>query len=338
MRERFAMRLLAGCILCLFLPFSSAGAAEQKKERTEGTYEHYAILQEGFFRILFMREGEEAVPALDSNADGWPDFVEDVAAQLAMAHGVFCEAGGLPSPLLSPRYAGVRYIDVEIRGEKGMRGNKGLAYDEIVLRQDSQGAAADAAGAQRPKVRVLLIALSRDIDPKRNNSPAHEYFHQIQNGMTHFKNPWFYEGMARWSESALGAFRPKAKEQPLPLAAERLLSEAAYRERLFSASYAASDMLWAPLAALCPETRRALADDHPLLARRYSDGSPVLRNEDFSGIFMMKRVLEKLGEAENIPFTRFGYEKWTEANQRRAENNPFIAKAVEEAAAEPCPR
>lgn len=214
---RFFAAWMVLCLLPLSAGSSAASPVEEKGTLLARGYGAYSIWQQGFFRIRFMREGKEAVPPADANNNGCPDYVEDVAVQLTAAHHVFCRIAGLRSPLDSPRYAGVRYVDVVIRDKAAIGGRNGVAYDEPVLRPDPKGLPESVPDSDLPRVPVLVIAISRAIDPKMNPTPAHEYFHQIQNGMTHFKNPWFYEGMAAWAQTVAG----KEPAPPLSRAASR---------------------------------------------------------------------------------------------------------------------
>ena len=68
----------------------------------------------GVFRIIYYTQGEHAVPETDLNHNGIPDFVEDVALQLVVAHHIFCNLMGFPVPLNSSRYPGVQFVDFHI--------------------------------------------------------------------------------------------------------------------------------------------------------------------------------------------------------------------------------
>jgi hypothetical protein len=286
-----------------------------------------SVWQQGFFRIIYHTKGEHAVPSTDINANGVPDYVEDAATQLAVSHHIFCNIGGFQNPLESPRYAGANYLRVLVYNRARLKGASGLCFDEPSLAPDYSATPKDGARPALPRVRVITLWISHDIDPKKNLTPSHEYFHHIQNGMTHFKNPWYYEGMARWSEDALGV-RP---EFPLhdPL---RDIPHG-----LFAASYDAASMFWNPLSRLCANTDIPLPDDDPVLRFTYTNGKPVLRDRKFSGARLLREILERLAVLEKEPFLRYNYGDWSEANQRNQLNNPYIINAAREAATEVCP-
>ncbi len=335
LRKRHAALALLFLLLPLFP--SLAGSEDWNGTLLPVEQGGYNIWQQGFFRIKFMRTGNEAVPSKDANNNGCPDYVEDAGAQLAAAHHLFCHIAGFASPLESSRYAGVRHIYVVVRDKTALRGRNGLAFDEISLQPDTESAD-DGGTAREPRIPVLIIALSRDIDPKVNRTPTHEYFHQIQNGMTHIKNPWFYEGMAAWAERVPGSSTGGQISRVSPRQTlNSFLGDAGHKDQVFAASYGAAAMLWNPLAGLCSRANASLPEGDPVLALAYTDGSPVVRSPDLSGALLMRRVLDRLGELENVPFTRFAYGAWSEASQRAPGNNSFIVEALAGAVDELCP-
>jgi hypothetical protein len=283
------------------------------------------ILSQGFFRIKFYTEGEHAVPNTDVNKNGIPDFVEDVGRQLHVAHHVFCTLSGFRSPLQSPRYPRLAYVDVNIRSRVSMRKANGIAYDEAQSARDPSS----------PGARAIVITVAADITPPKNHTPTHEYFHQIQNGMTHFKNRWFYEGTARWSEDALGN-RPFVAADQTVLGGD--LSDSAGQNKLLGMSYDAAKAFWIPLANLCPAASIALPENDPVLDLKYSDGSPVMKDRVFTGAAMMKAALEEMAAIEKVPFDTYCYGKWTEDNQRNEKNNRYILEAVQRAMKRLCPQ
>jgi hypothetical protein len=303
-----------------------------------GTIRKFNVWQQGFFRIKFTREGEHAVPPEDLNNNGCPDFAENVARQLMVAHYVFCVLNGFLPPLESPRYAGARYVDVGIYGRSKVKG-AGVNFDEPGLAPDFAGLTEESAretpAAALPKARILSMGISRDIHITRNSTPAHEYFHHIQNGMNRFKNSWFYEGMARWSQDSLDFWKTHGKGGKNPL---ELLDDPQAVEELVALAYKAADVFWAPLARHCAEGSAPLPADDPVLNLTYVDGTPIMKDKIFIGARMMLAVLQEMGAAEGAAFTALGYESWTEANQRNPGNNAFILESARTAAGKICPR
>ena len=102
--------------------------------------------------------------------------------------------------------------------------------------ENKNGSAGDAiVNFHRPSdppegVEVVTIDLAAKL-PTRNLSPAHELFHVFQNGYSQFKNAWYYEGMARWSEDLLRAGAGRVGTLPV---------DAGALDGLFKQSYEAS--------------------------------------------------------------------------------------------------
>jgi len=241
-------------------------------------------------------------------------MVEDIATQLQVAHHIFCNIFGFPDPLDSPRYSNLKYIDVRVFSASRLSGAHGLAFD----------ASSPAADPEDLQARSLIIYILRDLDPKRNVTPAHEYFHQIQNGATYFKNSWYYEGMARWAEDALVIRAPvSADMQDL----EESLRDEAWLDVLYKSGYGAARLLWIPLAEAVNEDTNLPRDD-PILNMTYTDGSPVLSDFRFAGARFMRSLLIRLGQADQQAFVEQGYQSWSTQNRHDPANNGYIIEAI----------
>ena len=188
---------LIACAGAAFAIVSSHGAdcveSWPKWQQSRVALERHFVREE--FRIHYTFCGANALPAadqLDRDHDGVPDKIQNIALQLVTARRCYVEVLGLRHPFESPRYKGrVNFIDVNVwsLGDKN-----GSAGDAVV-------------NYHRPSdppegVEVVTIDLDAKLPP-RNLSPAHELFHVFQNGYSQFKNAWYYEGMARWSEDLL---------------------------------------------------------------------------------------------------------------------------------------
>jgi hypothetical protein len=202
----------------------------------------------------------------------------------------------------------VKCIDVNVWS----LGNKnGLAGDAIV-------------NYHRPSdppegIEVLTIDLSTKLPP-RNLSPAHELFHIFQNGYTLFKNPWYYEGTARWSEDLLRAGAGEAGTLP---------ATRADLEELFKLSYGASRFWQALARATDPVGRVRLPED--LQDVRYPGSSkPIIEDAVFHGAPLLKALLEELDRADDVASKERGLNPldWSEALQRAPENDRYLWAAV----------
>lgn len=283
-----------------------------------------SILSESFVlepvRVFYATEGESAIDPADADKNGVPDKVEDVARQVWAARKLFCEILDFPDPFDSERFSGVNCIQVSLLDRSRMNGLNGAAYR---VAQKAKPVPGGNSGD-----RALVISVATSVDARRNATPAHEFFHLIQYGITYFSNRWFLEGMARWSESglAIGALGKKMLSTDTGWPQNRET-----RDRLFAMSYDASQLLWNPLAeAVDPEgklsTTWKLPDELTTLA--YSDGSLVLRDELFSGAALMRDILIELGKVDDQAKKELGYEEWTLENQRNAKNNEYLYDSV----------
>jgi len=274
------------------------------------------------FRIFYAIDGKSAVPLADQNSDGVPDHVEDVAKQLWAAREVFCGVLKFPDPLQSERYDGVDCIEISLRERSEIGGVNGVAFES------AQRAKKIAEG--KPGDRTLVIGIGKHVEAPKNITPAHEFFHLIQYSTTYFKNKWYLEGMARWSEHALHTdgvgevkYSPRGpwpqKSQHLPI--------------LFDMGYDAETVLWNPVAVRTDPKGVLSAKDTPveLQRLRYSDGTPVVRDALLNGAELMRDVLAELARQDDIAFDTLGYKDWSEDNQRSPQNNPFIYQAVMDA-------
>lgn len=278
--------------------------------------EHYIL---GRIRILYAKEGLSAVAPGDVDENGVPDQVENVAKQLWAAHRLFCEALQFPDPFKSERYKDLTCIQVSIRHPTEIGGINGVAFE------NAQRARLLPEGKRED--RALVMAISSQLDPIKNGTPAHEMFHLIQYCATYFKKGWYLEGQARWSEHALAKegigelkYPPKG---PWPQVPQHL-------ELLSKMKYDAEFVLWNPIAART-DRNGVLSDKllgQDLVELRYSDGSPVVADRLLYGAEVMRNILIELGEQDDVAFMELGYETWSEENQTAERNNPYIYKAI----------
>ena len=306
------------CFLGLFgwlLADSCVALIAQDKELPAKLAEHF---EHSEVRVLFNKEGKDAVPLGDVDRNGTPDHVEDVAKQVWAARQLFCETLGFADPLQSERYPGVKWIEVKIRHKDFLNGKNGVAFDE------SQRS---ALPTDPPGTKVLTVTVGLHVVPMKNITPAHETFHLIQYGSTYFKNKWFLEGMTRWSEhgllkEGLGAVKYDPKG-PWPQTANN-------QQALFGMGPDAESVLWNPIAK--KTDRRGTIPggkvSKELRTLKYSNGQPVLQDLELTGFDVMCDVLQELGKRDDVASKELGYESWTEANQTSEKNNPYIYQAV----------
>lgn len=267
--------------------------------------------QIGKFRVRYQTEGQHAIAPEDRNQNNIPDQAEDILTQVMAAHLLFVEALGFPDPFQTERFRSATVLDISIRSKEEMKSN-GKAFDELQRSQDGDW---------------IGVRVASSVHATANLTPAHELFHLIQYGTSYFKNSWFAEGTARWSERALGigALGPRIRLAAWPLSPEQA-------EAVFNASYDASTHFWNPLAARLDPA--GVIPDSPALQRlqalRYADGSPVLKDLKLTGWAFIRDVILELGKADDTAFRELGYDRWSEVNQFSKQNNAYILTAVEQ--------
>jgi len=262
----------------------------------------------GRIRIFYDTTGTNAVDAADANRNGVPDQVEDIAKQTWAAHSLFVETLGFPDPFQTERFRSASFLDIHLLHKSILRFN-GVAYDEL-QRYKRPG--------DSPGTLSLCFNVATSVKAPANLTPAHEFFHLIQYSISYFKNAWYTEGTARWSEKALGTgglgkTGPKA-EPPA----------------LFKMSYDASEKFWNPLAAA--DDPVGTIPEHLVSAGlkqlTYSTGANVLQDFKLTGWQLMRDVLLELNKADKVAFRELGYDRWSEQNQNSEKNNPYILRAV----------
>lgn len=267
-------------------------------------------------RIWYHTDGVHAVEPADSNANGVPDVIEDIMTQVLAARSMFVEVLGFPDPLKTERFKTASFIDIHLRSKDVLKMN-GVAFDEL-QRYRKQG---DPGGTLS-----IGFNVATTVRAPANLTPAHEFFHLIQYSTTYFKNRWFLEGTARWSERALGeGDLGLAKIMPVwPLPSDQ-------RSELFGMAYEASEHLWNPLAKRLDvdgEIPNGLALQR-LKNMKYVDGSPVLKDLRLRGWKFVRDVLQELAKMDDIAFSDLGYDRWSEDNQRSPKNDEPMLRAVE---------
>ncbi|MFK5921991.1 MAG: hypothetical protein QM496_07415 [Verrucomicrobiota bacterium] len=311
---------LALTLLLLFLPhpvYAQRSSLPKWKQRRSALPQVHIVDE---FRIYYTRQGNDALPEIqDLNNNAIPDRIENIALQLTTARELYTHVLKLRHPLESPRYKNqARFIDVNVGSlplsptfdAEKIKGN-GSAGDEVI---NYYRPSDPEAGIQ-----VLTMDISKTLGHK-NLTPAHELFHLFQSSYTMFKNSWFTEGTARWTEFAFreGSGRPK----DLPLTKSE-------QEKLFAMKYDAEGF-WSGLAqAAFPQ--KPINVPAELLRRTYvGSKDPVIRDTKFHGALLILPLLQALDKTDDrvtakLKLKPFG---WSETQQRSADNNPYIWSAI----------
>lgn len=248
----------------------------------------------------------------DQNKNGIPDYVEDVMTQAIASREIF-KAAGFRHPLNSPRYQNVENISIFIQSLKG----NGVAYE---------------APARHPNmIHPMPCSLVMHISTELKDFPAnywttvtHEFFHLYQYGYTQFKNTWYLESLANWSERALRVdLVPSTKNLPaLPRNSQAIQKE------IITKGY---HPLWKRLSVIEMQDR-LLIPPH-LQKMRYSDGSLVFKDQEWRNTALVLNVMQNLEQASlNISQEKkWNAYNWKEADQRLKTWDPIIWQNIQAA-------
>ncbi len=272
-----------------------------------------AVYQQGVVYVIYDESGDKAPKNnADINSNGVPDVVEDIATQLNAAREVFKDVYHFPDPLESPRFQNVTSIEIDIDSRETMKAN-GYAYSGV--RKKSK---------HDPNERAIRIKVANTVNPHKNATPAHEYFHLIQYGATYFRNAWYLEGMACWAQDCVSKKKyPSGSEIPVTLNS-KVVENQIYKEK-----YKAAEILWYPLAVNMKDKETIPANI--VNKYKYVDGSPVFHDDIIYGPNVMRDVLKTMKTKEEAAATQFGGTKqWRNKGQSNEQNNPYIMDSVRE--------
>lgn len=266
-----------------------------------------AIYHQGIVYVIYDETGENSVvDKTDANSNGVPDVIEDIATQINAAREVFSGVFDFPDPLNCERFKNVTSIEVEIVSEETLK-VKGKAYGAV--RKKS---------VHNPNERALHIKISNTINPHKSSTPTHEYFHLIQYSATYFRNKWFLEGMARWSEDAVLKIKNYPDGSDMGFKLKSIVAE----KRIFRGSYNMADFLWYPLAV--NKRDKTKIPDKLTKKYKYVDGSPVFQDNIIYGANVMLKVLRVMKSKEELAAENFADMKDWRKNGRGSEKNDKI--------------
>ena len=273
-----------------------------------------AVYQQGIVYVVYDETGDKAPKNnADINSNGVPDVVEDIATQVNAAREVFNNVFNFPDPLVAPRFKNATSIEVDIDSKEVMKVN-GQAFS--ASRKNSK---------HDPNERALHIRIANSVNPHKNPTMAHEYFHLIQYGATYFRNGWFLEGMARWAEDSVRKISKYPDGVDVPV---KLNSKAA-ENKIFEGKYNVAGELWYPLAVNMKD--KATIPSDIMNKYKYVDGSPVFHDNIIYGPNVMIKVLQVMKSKEGIAAEQFGgVQKWRKDGQRDSQNNTIMMDCVRE--------
>ena len=272
-----------------------------------------AVYQQGVVYVIYDEEGDAAIAdKADINSNGVPDVIEDVATQVNAARELFKDVFKYPDPLESERFKNVTSIEIDIEPKANMR-SYGNAFSGV------------RKSKHDPNERAIHIRIANTIQPNKQFTPEHEYFHLIQYGATYFRNGWFLEGMARWSQDAISKTEKYPDGKDIPF---KLKSKAA-EDKIFQGKYNAAEKFWYPLAVNMKD--KAKIPDRLMKKYKYVDGSPVFKDNIIYGANVMRDIIFVMKSKEDMAAAEFGgVKEWRKNGQRNDQNSKYILESVKE--------
>ena len=264
-----------------------------------------AVYQQGIVYVIYETDGDTALKnKTDANKNGVPDVVEDIATQINATRELFHDVFKYPDPLESPRFKNVHTIEVDIDSKANMKVN-GLAYSGV-----------RGKSKHDPKERALHVRVANTVNP-----------HLIQYGATYFRNSWFLEGMARWSQDAVSKNKKYPDGRNVSWTLKNKLSET----QIFQGKYNVAGLLWYPLAVNLKD--KAKVPKSLMKKYKYVDGSDVFQDNIVYGANVMREVMKLMKSKEEYAATAEDYANvsaWRKKGQRDAKNNKIMLDCVRE--------
>lgn len=274
-----------------------------------------SVYKSGKFRIYYSKNPSSPdylTDMTDQNSNNIPDYVENIAIQANATTDALTYLG-FTHPLESERYKGVaEYIDIHVNLSSG----NGLAYEGVTNYINK---------INKENKCTLILQVRKNLEnfPANWATVAHEIFHLYEYGYSQFKEGWYIESMAKWSENVLRAEQLNEGTVELPKTINEL------NNSVYGVEY---NQLWYRLAYLSDSSTGQLVLPSELLNRTYINGSKVFKNEIFKGHSFMKKVLENFKlKSDQISFqNNWNPHRWSESAQLNTSNRAYMLDAIQE--------
>lgn len=266
----------------------------------------------------------------DDNSNGVPDYIENIARQADAARQAFIHLG-FQDPLNSPRYAAVRFIDVNVLN----MAYNGRAYDSAVYYPDAPG---------RGNECTLRLDISARLETRWIGPPdrriqaeftrhwfvvGHEMFHLFQYGLTQFKRAWINEPTAKWAEYVM---RPRefypldAPEHGLPRSSSELWASV-----IDIPVKASANRFWSKLIVLADPASGEMSLPEHLRIQTYTDGEPVFKDDTLRGAPFILAVFEALAKEDRVVSRIRGLDplRWPENTQTSSDHDALALSVIQ---------
>lgn len=257
---------------------------------------------------------------VDSNNNGIPDLIENIARQADASRRAYVTAG-FPDPLGAPRYEGVQFIDINILNMK----YNGLAYDAALAYPAAPGRGIactlriDISSGLETGLRGPVDKRIQPVFTKHWFVVGHEIFHLFQYGLTQFKRAWINEPTAKWAEYALrrGSLYQNRMEKYSPPGSLRSLQA----DVIDAPTSRTANLFWSRLIKLCGNRPRFQALPKGLLEETYTDGEPIFKDSLWEGMAFIHDVYRGLQNEDKALSSQYGWNplNWPEKHQISSE-------------------
>lgn len=248
----------------------------------------------------------------DLNKNNIPDYVENIAIQAVSSRDAF-KLGGLKHPLQSDRYnKNATKISIFI---KKLNGN-GLAFES------------SSQYSYLSKTQSMPCSLIIFISNNLNNFPGnywttvtHELFHLYEYGYAQFKNSWYLESLANWSERALKK-DPEDPKQTIALPQNKVKLDSQILRNPYN-------QLWHRLFILNQDDRLIFSPD--IMQRKYVNGSDVFKDNQWRGINFVSKFLEDLKHSSSTISKQKNWSEyqWASDIKKDTQWDPIILSIIQ---------
>lgn len=263
-----------------------------------------------------------ATSQVDSNGNGVPDFVENVAKQADVSRKMY-NSLGFRDPLDGSKFRAVKVIDINLLNISA----NGLAYDSAIYYPNAPGRGTDC---------TLRIDISAKLELSGKFTTqwfvvGHEMFHLFQYGQTLFKRGWVNEPTAKWAEYASrpGPFYPLGSS---PYTLPSTLTD--LQTTVISASTSQNaNRFWSRLIELVESENDGFRVPGYLLSEQYTDGVVVIKDHTLRGAAIISSVYQALDAEDDILSHLSGWNaySWAETNQTASSHDLRILGAIQRA-------
>lgn len=253
-------------------------------------------------RVFYTLVGTNALATTtDLNANGIPDYVENIATQLDVSRKIF-NSLGFKDPLESARLRAAKTIDVHLRDVSPYTVSTILypiKYNYNSLMSDKCSLA-------------ILLSNSSLYDIENSSMPAQRMFRLFQLGYSMFRRSWIYEDVSLWASRSVltGAYGTGYDSFQLP-------STALQMQEVFDSQNDAGSKFWNRLAYLLSVETPNMQISQALKNKKYVNNSFVVKDDLWKGgaiLRVISQMLDVEDDMVDIQTNRLPYQ-WTSAEQ-----------------------